>query len=181
MTDIHIIHNPDRYPRHVSLTHEMFRQGLSDFALWPAIIDDPICRGVSRAHKQIVAWALGAGLPEVTVMEDDVKFPSANGYSYYLKHKPKDFDLYLGGIYRGTIKNDRVKDFSGLHMYTVRAKFYEKFLAADELKHLDTALAGLGDYHVCYPMVAIQYNGYSDVERAKTNFDNLLNDKLIYT
>ena len=47
-------------------------------------------------------------------------------------------------------------------------------------EHIDTALAGLGDYKVCYPFAAIQYNGYSDIQRAPTNYESMLIGKLIY-
>ena len=177
---INIIHNHNRHERLETLTYELARQGIDDWKLWNAIFDTPVCKGVSRAHKQIVQHAKDSGWPEVIIAEDDIKFPAEDGYKYFLSKKPKHFDLYLGGIYRGEIKDGKTTDFSGLHLYIIHEKFYDTFLGIDETKHLDTELAGKGDYHVCYPFAAIQYSGYSDVERAKTNFEALLTGKLIY-
>lgn len=178
---VHIIHNPLRHTRFITLSYELYQQQITTYLIWPAIHDSPACRGVAKAHKQIVSWAKEQGLHQVTIMEDDVKFPGVNGYKWYLDNMPEDFDLYLGGIYRGEIIEGKVKDFSSLHLYTIRSNFYDKFLSVDESKHLDTGLAGLGDYHVCYPFAAIQYSGYSDVERGPTNFEGLLKNKLIYS
>lgn len=181
---IHIIHNHERHLRYVHLMYELRRQDITDYKLWPAILDRRlICRGVSQAHKAIVQYAKDCGLSQVTIMEDDVKFPALDGYAYYLREMPADFDIYLGGIYQGNVDDDKtVKGgFSSLHLYTVRAKFYDTFLSVDETLHLDRGLEGLGDFHVCYPFAAIQYNGFSDVERAPTNYHNLLHGKLIHT
>jgi len=177
---MNIIHNQYRPDRWDNLMHELNRQGITEYRIWPSVFDSPICKGVSRAHKQIVQFAQDVGLPEVIIAEDDIKFPAEDGFKYFLKRKPEDFDLYLGGIYRGEIKDGKTDDFSGLHLYIIKQKFYDTFLSINEEKHLDTELKGKGDYHVCYPFAAIQYSGYSDVERAKTNFEGLLTDKLIY-
>lgn len=177
---IHIIHSDHRSDRLATLMYELDRQGIADYRLWPAIFDKPVCKGVSRAHKQIVAYAKEQGLPEVVIMEDDVKFPADDGYWYYLQHKPKQFDLYLGGIYRGEIVDGRVKDFSSLHLYTIRQQFYDTFLSVDESKHIDTALGGLGDYRVCYPFAAIQYDGFSNNNDAMSNHAGLIKDREVY-
>jgi hypothetical protein len=178
---LNIIHNQYRPDRLQTLNYELNRQeGVEIWRLWPAILDSPVCKGVSRAHKQIVQFAKDWKIPEVIIAEDDIKFPAEDGFKYFLSKKPEDFDLYLGGIYRGEIKDGKTDDFSGLHLYIIKQKFYDTFLSINEEKHLDTELKGKGDYHVCYPFAAIQYSGYSDVERAKTNFEGLLTDKLIY-
>jgi hypothetical protein len=178
---MNIIHNQYRPDRWATLLHELERQGITDYRIWPAILDNPICKGVSRAHKQIVQYAKDWKIPEIIIAEDDIKFPAKDGYKYFLSKKPEDFDLYLGGIYRGEIIEGKTTDFSSLHLYIIREKFYDTFLSTDETKHLDTELKGKGDYRVCYPFAAIQYSGFSDVERSKTNFEGLLKDKLIYT
>ena len=66
-------------------------------------------------------------------MEDDVYFPAQDGFEYFLKNKPDDFDIYLGGIYLGSDKvkemNQRIRHrFSGLHCYIVHERFYDTFL-----------------------------------------------------
>jgi hypothetical protein len=178
---IHIINLPHRYQRKSELEKELFRQGITEVMWWPGIIDVPRCKGTSRAHKQIIQWAKDNDQPEVTVFEDDIYFPAADGCDYYLRNKPEDFDLYLGGIYRGEIIDGKVDYFTGLHCYTVKAKFYDKFLSADESLNIDHAMAGLGDFYVVYPFAAIQINSFSDTEMAMSTHEGLLKDKLIYT
>ncbi len=39
-------------------------------------------------------------------MEDDVRFTNPNSFKYFLENKPKDFDIYLSGIYLGEILED---------------------------------------------------------------------------
>lgn len=177
---IHVIHNPLMEDRRLIMNYELKRQGITDFKLWPALFDKPICKGISRAHKQIVRYAKEHGLKEVTIFEDDVKFPAEDGYQFYLDRKPKNFDLYLGGIYRGDIKDGKTNYFSSLHCYTVSERFYDRFLNVPESVPLDTSLLGLGEYYVCYPFAAIQYDGWSEGEMAFSKHEGLLKGKLIY-
>lgn len=177
---INIIHNPDRDDRWTKLMYEINRQGIMDYTIWDAIFDLPRCKGISRAHKQIIQHAKDNDLPEVIVMENDILFPAEDGYKYFLQNKPKEFDIYLGGIYRGVITDKKTKMFSGLHLYIVAQKFYNTFLNVPEDIDIDNALANLGDYHVCYPYAAIQYDGYSDNTCSISNHHGLLEGKEIY-
>jgi hypothetical protein len=102
-------------------------------------------------------------LEEVLIAEDDVKFTAPYAFDYFLLQKPKDFDIYLGGISYGQIDSEGVtSDFSGLHLYIIKSRFYDEFLALDETIDIDRTLAGKGKFIVCNPFVAIQHNGYSD-------------------
>lgn len=149
-----------------TLLKEIETQGL-DYQLWEAeIVPKKPYAGVMRSHKKIVAWAKEQGLPEVCIMEDDIKFACPGAWQYYLSKKPEDFDLYLGGIYSGTISKGVTKDFSALHLYIVHERFYDTFLLTPEGNHMDRGLANRGVYKVCYPYAAIQYGGYSDNARS---------------
>ncbi len=163
------------------LMQQLTAQNITDYKIWPAIMDTPRCKGISRAHKQIIQSAKENGLPEVLVFEDDIKFEAAGAFDYYMQNKPEDFDIYLGGIYRGEILDKRVKTFTGFHCYIVRQRFYDTFLGVDETRDIDHALSRLGDYHVCYPFAAIQHTGiYSDNNGAVSHLEPLLRNRLIY-
>jgi hypothetical protein len=166
----HIIHDSKRTDRMPNLNKEIDEQGL-DVQLWEAeFVPKKPFAGVMKAHKKIVAWAKEQGLPEVCIMEDDIKFAGPGAWQYYLDNKPDDFDIYLGGIYSGTIARGVTKDFSALHLYIVHERFYDTFLAVPEGNHLDRGLAGKGRYVVCYPYAATQYGGFSDNSRSiRTN------------
>lgn len=176
---INVIHNPENKERGVKMFSEILRQTARPLIVfWPAIYDTPTCKGISRAHKQIVRAHLNE--PEVIIMEDDVRIPSEKGLEYFLENKPDDFDLYLSGVYTGSPKDGIVKTFSGLHLYIVNQRFYETFLKADENKPLDRGLAGKGLFKVCYPYAAIQYNGYSENTGREENYDSYLKGRKIY-
>lgn len=174
-----VIHNEKNFARGSVLKYELDRQKvLHEF--WPAIYKTPVQTGISQAHKQIVFNAKKEGLKEVLIMEDDVKFPSMDGFSYFLQNKPEDYDIYLGGVYSGSPdKEGLVKSFSGLHCYMVHSSFYDDFLSIDESKHLDRGMAGKGRFVLCDPMVAIQYNGFSENTNQIMNYDSYLVGKRI--
>lgn len=173
---IHIAHRDDRLP---VLFKELETQSIKDYKFWPGIIDIPICKGISRAHKQIIRWAKDNHEPEVLVFEDDIKM-EPGAFDYYLQNKPENFDIYLGGIYRGEIVDKKVKVFTGLHCYIVSAKFYDTFLNVNEDIDIDHALDGLGDYHVCYPFAAIQHIGWSDNNRRFSDHTILIKHREIF-
>ena len=171
-----VIHNPDR--------DRNFKKELENipYVVWPAIFEKKPCTGVSKAHKQIVQWAKELNLPEVLVMEDDIKFTHPLSFQFFLSQKPPTFNIYFGGVYRGTIKDGFVTHFSGMHCYIVQQHFYDAFLSAHESKDIDNWLSEQPyKYHICYPMAAIQYNGYSDVNRKVSNYDNLLIGKELFS
>ena len=182
---VNVIHNPDNIKRREVLLRELESQGIDNYELWGSIHDSKsVQAGINKAHKQIVQWAKEERLKEVIIFEDDIKFLGQGAFEYYLRHKPKDYDLYLGGIYLGKIVNDIVEKFTALHCYMVHERFYDTFLNTDSNNHLDGELAGLGKYYVCDPFIAIQHNGWSSNSKRYENFDslfthrNLFNDKI---
>ena len=153
-----------------------------EYIVWPAILEDKPWTGVSKAHKQIVSWAKYTNQSEVLIMEDDIRFTDPLSFQYFLSKKPETFNIYFGGVYRGTIKDGLVTHFSGMHCYIIQSHFYDTFLSADESKDIDNWLSEQPfDYNICYPMAAIQYNGWSDVNRRESNYDDLLIGKELFS
>lgn len=177
----HIISNPERTQRVEQLKKELERQGIAEYKLWPSIhvSDKPRRTGISRAHKQIVKWADEEGLEEVCIMEDDIWFPAEDGWQYFLDNKPKvPFDLYLGGIYRGQIdENKKVNRYTGQICYIIHERFYDTFLRADENLDIDGAMSGKGDFYVCYPFAVICHPGWSDNVMRNMDYNHLLKGK----
>lgn len=172
-----IISNPERQIRVNQLHNEMKRQGIEDYKLWDSIhiANKPKRTGISYAHKQIVEWALLEGIEEVCIMEDDVWFPSEDGWKYFLENKPKDdYDLYLGGITRGKIEDGIVKRYTGQFCYFIHEKFYTTFLGVDEMLDIDGAMSGLGKFYVCNPFACFCYEGWSDNCNGVMNYNHLL-------
>ncbi len=178
-----IISNPENLIRVNRLHNEMRRQGISDYKLWPSIhiANKPRRTAISKAHKQIVEWADIEGLPEVTIMENDVWFPSDEGWKYYIENKPKEkFDLYLGGITRGDIKDGQTKRYTGQFCYTISDRFYSTFLSVSEDLDIDGAMAGLGTFYVCNPMACFTYWGFSENCQETVNLNHLLMGKELH-
>jgi hypothetical protein len=168
----------ERMPK---LINELKTQGL-EYNFWQGIHDvDSVVRSINLSHKQIVQYAKEANLESICIAEDDIQFTCPTSYQYFLKNKPQYFDLYLGGIYLGDIKEDNsVEYFTGMHLYIIHKNFYDTFLEANPNEHIDRALSNLGKYIVCNPFAAIQYNGYSANTGKSENYDSMLLDRKLY-
>jgi hypothetical protein len=152
----------NRAERFPVLMKELNTQGIVDYELWPGVYLPSIKASINAAHKQIVEYARLAEWDEVMIAEDDIKFSSVNGVDYFLKQKPNDFDIYLGGLFLGDPdEKNVVKTFTGLTLYVVARRFYDTFLTVPDDDHLDRLLDGLGRYVVCNPFVVTQHDGVS--------------------
>lgn len=180
---LNVIHNRSKSERFKNLMDELQRQGIEDVTIWDAIHD---ARGgyfgINKAHKQIVRWAKEEGLGKVIIAEDDLQFFDTGAWQYYIDNEPENYDLYLGGVFLGTIGEDnKVGKFTGLTLYTVSSKYYDCFLESEDNEHLDIALGFKGgDFYVCDPFVVRQYNGYSQNEKRYMNYDFMFKSRKTY-
>lgn len=171
-----------REERALSVVEQSKKYGFA-VRFWSGIVgDNDVFRSpnIMRAFKKIVQYAKEERLPMVTIMEDDGVLTSANAWKYYNESIPKDFDLYLGGVYQANILDRRIMNgYSGNTLITVHERFYDFFLSADEdplsiyMAHLDKWLGGHCDekiYIVCQPFVIKQLGGYSDNQRRKIEY-----------
>lgn len=173
---IQCIHNEKRTDRLKLLTNEIATHGLQ-IVLWPAVIDPLIrFRGVAQAHKQIVRWAQKERLSMVCIAEDDFHITGKGCWDYFLKNIPKDFDLYLSGVFNGFVNEQNIlkSSFNGLHLYIINGRFYGTFLSLPETMNIDFALTGKGKFVVCDPFIATQHNGWSDNNQKHLILDHYL-------
>jgi len=177
-----IIHLPQRTDRLDLLTGELQNQDIFEYRIWDGIIDPIItAKGISQAHKQIVKYAQKEKIQETVIIEDDVHFTAKGAFQFFIKNKPSDYDIYLGGIYEGDIKTDNVvDDFSGLTIYVINERFYDIFLSMPKSVNLDRALSNKGKFIVCNPFIAIQHNGFSDNLKRFCNYEECLNGRNLY-
>lgn len=149
----------ERLPR---LHQELETQQITNYQFWDGIHLPSIKESINLAHKQIIQWAKIAEFPDVVVAEDDIKFSRPGAWQYFLSQRPKDYDIFLGGIFTGDIdQNNEVKYFTGLTLYSVHSRFYDTFLTTPDGEHLDRVLEGLGKFVVCSPFVCTQHDGIS--------------------
>lgn len=176
-----ILHREERTDRIPRLMQELESQNITDYRFWDGIHDRrSVEAGVNQAHKQIVRWAKEIGLSKVLIFEDDIKFCDEGAFKYYLQNEPLDYDLYMGGIFLGQIKDGIAERFTAMHCYMVHERFYDTFLSTPNDIHIDHSLAGLGKYVVCEPFIAIQYNGHSDNAGGYRNYDVIFENRKLF-
>ncbi len=165
---------------------EMKTQGIA-YELWPCLLFPNVVNAINASHKMIVQHAKEKKWKEVAIGEDDLMFPNKNGWKFFLENKPKDFDIYIGGNYLidepekykpPTIK---VREYVGNHLIIVHEKYYDRFLSVPDNEHIDTAQAGLGDFYVCFPMPALQRQGWSSNNKTTVDYNIHLRPEWIYS
>lgn len=159
---------------------ELEKQGISDYEIWPCIMYPDVVFSINASHKMIVRAAKEAGLDEVCIAEDDLMFTADGAWDYFLSQKPdfKEYDLYLAATY---VPETPPRMICGFHLYCVSSRFYEKFLACDDEKHIDTEMNSIGGNFVfCYPFPALQRSGFSANNKCVCNYNVVLQDKDIY-
>jgi hypothetical protein len=174
---LNVILDERRIEKYDPLISELRRQKIK-YEIWPCILRPNVVSSINASHKMIVRDAKEKGLKECFVGEDDLMFPAADGWQYFLKNKPTSYDLYLACTYVVPISNNRV---CGFHLYAISDKFYDQFLSIPDDVHIDTYMDELkGDYHFCYPFPALQRPGFSSNNMAISNYNAVLKPEDIY-
>jgi len=179
---LHIIHLSHRTDRMKTLLKELQEQQIVEYEIWEGVYDKKNPKtGIAKSHKKIVKWAKDKKLPAVIIAEDDVKFTDIGAYKYFIENNPKKYDLYLGGITHGQINSENtVKDFSGLTIYSIQERFYDEFISLPETKDIDRLLADKGLYMVCNPLIATQYDGFSDNQQKYQQYSYYFKNRRLY-
>lgn len=178
---IGIIHDAVHTHRYGTLMGELKGQGIDQYEIFPSVYDwRSVKRGINLAHKSVVEYGKLRGEVETCVMEDDIRFCGKGAFEYFLANKPKEFDLYLGGIYVGDIVDGKVKEFCGMHLYIIHERFYDTFLNLPLDEHIDGACRNRGEFHVCHPFAAVQWNGWSSQTGKAEDYDNLLQGRSFF-
>ena len=169
-----IIYDDRRVEDYEPMITEMVRQDIS-YVLWPAVLLSKVVDSINAAHKAIVSYANDNGLPEICIMEQDVWFPADDGWDYFLKSKPREFDIYVAGNYGGT----KYYFNSGFHCYIVKRQYYATFLAKPNDVHIDNCHT-TADIKICYPYAALQRESWSANNREIVNYNSCLKPEDIY-
>lgn len=159
---------------------ELERQEITNYMIWDSVYLPSIKESINEAHKQIVRYAKLAEFGEVIIAEDDFVGTHPDSWKYFLANKPRKYDLYLSMVYTGDVADNKVSSFTGMTLYSVHSSFYDTFLSADPYEHIDKALSGLGDYHVCHPFTFIQRNGVSGNTGKYEAYETLLEGRQLF-
>ncbi len=170
---LNIIYDNRQPQKYDLLIGELQKQRIVDYKIWPAVVlRHSVVESINASHKMIVRAARDLGWAEVTIGEDDLMFTCDGAWDFYLRNKPMSFDLYLACTYVKPF--DPIK-ITGFHLYTVAAKFYDRFLSAPDKAHIDVAMDDLGgDYRLCYPFPALQRAGFSSNCSGYANYNTVL-------
>ncbi len=174
----------NRSERMPLLLSEIERQGITNYKFWDGIYEakKTAKENINAAHRQIVEYARLAEFGEVLVAEDDFVGCHPDSFKFFLQNKPEQYDLYLSQIYMGDIdENNRVKSFTGMTMYFVHSRYYDKFLSVNKEEHIDHALSAVGgDFVVCNPFAFVQRNGFSSNTGKHEIYDSLLSGRKLF-
>jgi hypothetical protein len=138
-------------------------------------------KGCLLSHLSVIRKAQDDKVKQLLVLEDDAKF-TIN--PRILKDPPKDWDiLYLGGtVHRIVHRNN--KSWPRVHCWTTHAYILnmENKGLLDDIMKAENYKEEIDRYYLlnihpkynvymCDPMVAIQKEGYSDIEGTNVNYD----------
>jgi len=184
MDVINVINIATRQDRILSVCNEM-RIQQAPFRIWNGVTDKlTTAQNINAAHKQIVSWAKENNIERVVIAEDDILFSHHKSYQYFLSNIPGNYDLFMGMIYAGEIQDNKiVNGFSGLTLYCVNSRFYDKFLAIQNDLHLDRALgmtAHENEYYVCPKFICKQSGSYSDNMRKSMDYSQFEKNMIFF-
>lgn len=149
--------------------------------------------GIAEAHLNCIRLAKNNNWSEVLIIEDDVRFQAKEKTLKFVNeafnHLPDNWDILLGGLYEAdglTPHNNfwnRTKEFCGAHFYIVNSKCYDEILKYEGRFHIDRFINLGGNKLNCFvtnKFFAIQYDGFSDNVKMKTDYaDKLVRFELL--
>lgn len=141
--------------------------------------------GVREAHKNAVRIASNSGAKNALIFEDDILFRDG-AHDYFktlMQNLPDDYDIILFGVYSGQIFKmenclfDMVNKFSGLHMYLISERAYEKVLNYSGGQPIDHWIGLNLNCYISKRHFSYQKDGYSDNAKTVTKYnEDVLND-----
>lgn len=164
---INVIYDNRHSEDYERLIKEFNEQGCC-YKFWEAeVYAHSVVESISASFKKIITWAKQNEMDEVIIAEQDLFFTSPNSWKYFLENKPKEFDVYIGGSYLIDNRNEykaplvKVNEWVGNHLIIVNKRYYDTWLNTNSKLHCDTAQSGLGEFYLCFPMIALQRAGLS--------------------
>ena len=161
--------------------NKLFEKKKINFNFFSATKHENPKRGCLESHLTVIKNAIEKGFKKVLIFEDDVKFVKS---IKDMKIPPNDWDmLYLGGtVHR--ILNNKNKDYPRVQTWTTHAYFINlenkelvnKILSSENYDgEIDRfyleKIHGEYNAYMCNPMIAIQKEGFSDIENKMVSYD----------
>ena len=143
-------------------------------------------RGCLESHLSIIKDALKNNLKYLLILEDDCKF--IGGFSQ-MNEPPEDWDMiYLGGTVHRVLNRNK-KGYARVQCWTTHAyiiNLTNTDMCNQIINELDAYEGEIDRYYLekihpnynvymCDPMIAIQKEGYSDIEGREVSYDFMQN------
>ena len=141
--------------------------------------------GVREAHKNAIRVAVANEEKSALIFEDDILFRDGalDYFNTLMQNLPDDYDVVLFGIYSGQICKtenlyfDKVNKFSGLQMYLINERAYEKILNYSGGQPIDHWIGLNLNCYISKKHFSYQKDGYSDNAKTVTKYnETVLND-----
>lgn len=182
-----IVYDNRRPEKYDLFIHEMKRQRIEDYEVFPAIVlIHSIVESISESFKSIINSAKENNEECICIFEDDIWMPHDNAWEYFLSNKPDKYSVYIGGNYlvdnRLTYEAPLVKcnTWIGNQCIVVHNSYYDTWLNTDSKQHCDGVHSGLGDFYCCFPFPALQRHGFSMNHSLVVNYNASLPKEYIY-
>ena len=142
-------------------------------------------KAVREAHKNAVRVALANDQKNALIFEDDILFRDGalEYFNSLMKNLPDDYDVIIFGIYSGQIFEtenlffNKVNKFSGLQMYLVSERAYDKILNYTGSQPIDHWIGLNLNCYISKKHFSYQKDGYSDNAKTVTKYnETILND-----
>ncbi len=149
------------------------------------VVMENTTHAVREAHKNAIRLAKNVGEKQALIFEDDVLFRdgSLEYFNELMQNLPDDYDVILFGIYSGQIFKteniyfDKVNKFSGLQMYLISERAYDKILNYSGGQPVDHWIGLNLNCYISKKHFSYQADGYSDNAKTVTKYnDSVLND-----
>lgn len=181
---VNIIYDSRRVEKYEPLIKELERQKIVDYEIYPCVMYPDVVASINASHKMIVKEAKEKGLVEVCIGEDDMYFPNENGFEWFLKNKPKVYDLYNAANYIGEKPKGKKGAFKaeymiGFHLYFIHSRYYDTFLSTPNNLHIDSEQKSPLMYY-CYPHPCLQRAGWSSNHKTDVNYNAMFDKEDIY-
>lgn len=176
--------NKDRKSKLVS---EFRRVGIDEYSIQTAVYCETPSKGIFLAHQKAIELSRHLNKSDYhIIIEDDCEFTHSDSFRYFLQTMndlPKDWDLFLGGF--SYIQDARKESesiisttsFSATHFYAMGERYVDEFLSLQVPSNIDidvflsSPLKTKPNIFACYPIMAIQSNGYSENTKKIENYD----------
>jgi len=183
-----LINLPKRVERKIESVKniiDFFKEDKTKIYISDGVSLENTTHGVREAHKNAVLIAAQRFKKNALIFEDDILFRDGalEYFNTLMENLPDDYDVILFGIYSGQIFEtenlffNKVNKFSGLQMYLVSERAYDKILNYTGSQPIDHWIGLNLNCYISKKHFSYQKDGYSDNAKTVTKYnETILND-----